>query len=526
MGTLPSAPVPRRASRQTLWLVIAGAALSGLLYSLYTDHIWEDYFITFRHSENLVNGHGLRYQIGEPPVHGFTSPLGVLLPALCYWATGASSYVAALWAFRLVSIAAYVGGGVLFLKALTGGGPAPALAGSCFAALYVLDAKGVGFSCNGMETGFMLLFVGWAVYLWRVEEARAWRLRGLCWAGLMWTRPDGCVYIAVLAVAELLFARAPRRTLVRSLLKAAALCAVLYGPWVLWAWWYYGSPVPHTLIAKSHVHYKESVPRHVWIVSRQLFTPTNFQMGGWPEALGYLSAGLTLFCALYWAIAKADALARRASFCFFALAVYLMMIPGPAAWYLPPVTVFAFLVLAQVLGVLDAAGTDARRRLAVFLLLVLVGVSGCVMAGVLREIRWQQELIENRTRTQVGLWLKDHAVPGDRVYLEPLGYIGYFSQARMMDFPGLVCPENVALVAAGTDFFTIPAITRPEWVVLRAHEAVAMASTKPYFEKEYELEKVFNRLKDVEAHEPLLGNTYLRFDSCYYIFHRRVAAAN
>ena len=47
-------------------------------YTLYTNHIWEDFFITFRHSQNLCEGKGLVYNEGER-VHGFTSPLGVLL---------------------------------------------------------------------------------------------------------------------------------------------------------------------------------------------------------------------------------------------------------------------------------------------------------------------------------------------------------------------------------------------------------------------------------------------------------------
>src|ERR1700756_5101902 len=80
-----------------------------LAYSLYTNEIWEDFFITFRFSRNLCEGKGLVYNIGER-VHGFTSPLGVLLPALTYWLTGKSSYVAALWAFRIISIAAFAGG--------------------------------------------------------------------------------------------------------------------------------------------------------------------------------------------------------------------------------------------------------------------------------------------------------------------------------------------------------------------------------------------------------------------------------
>lgn len=43
----------------------------------YTDHVWEDYFITYRASKNLAEGNGLTYTVGER-VHSFTSPLGVL----------------------------------------------------------------------------------------------------------------------------------------------------------------------------------------------------------------------------------------------------------------------------------------------------------------------------------------------------------------------------------------------------------------------------------------------------------------
>ena len=38
-------------------------------------------------------------------VHTFTSPLGVLLPALCTWMAGADHEAAALWLFRLLNAA-------------------------------------------------------------------------------------------------------------------------------------------------------------------------------------------------------------------------------------------------------------------------------------------------------------------------------------------------------------------------------------------------------------------------------------
>src|SRR5437870_2754322 len=104
---------------KTGWLVAltAFAAAVPLAYALYTHHAWEDYFITFRHSQNLCAGKGLVYTEGER-VHGFTSPLGVLLPALGYALTRNSSYLGALWIFRLISIAAFAGGAWLLLRSL------------------------------------------------------------------------------------------------------------------------------------------------------------------------------------------------------------------------------------------------------------------------------------------------------------------------------------------------------------------------------------------------------------------------
>src|SRR5262249_12296764 len=147
---------------------------------------WEDYFITFRFSQNLVHGKGLVFNEGER-VHGFTSPLGVLLPALFYAATGSESYEPALWLFRAASIAGYACAAWLVFARLRQSGMFEAAAW-LFLLLYLADVKSAAFTTNGMETGFMLLFVAWAIYLLE-ERDRSWLARGLCWAGLMWTRP-------------------------------------------------------------------------------------------------------------------------------------------------------------------------------------------------------------------------------------------------------------------------------------------------------------------------------------------------
>src|SRR3989344_5136652 len=92
----------------TVWLI-------ALSFAIYTSHTWEDYYITYRASQNLATGHGLTYTIGER-VHAFTSPLGVLLPAFFNIITGNSTEILVLWLFRLVSISALASAIVLMFR--------------------------------------------------------------------------------------------------------------------------------------------------------------------------------------------------------------------------------------------------------------------------------------------------------------------------------------------------------------------------------------------------------------------------
>ncbi len=84
-----------------LILIALAAAVVPLSFAWFTQHVWEDYYITLRSSRNLVDGNGLVFQVGER-VHTFTSPLGVL-PALCTWVAGGSETIA-LWLFRVFNV--------------------------------------------------------------------------------------------------------------------------------------------------------------------------------------------------------------------------------------------------------------------------------------------------------------------------------------------------------------------------------------------------------------------------------------
>ena len=83
-------------------------------------------------------------------------------------------------------------------------------------------------------------------------------------------------------------------------------------------------------------------------------------------------------------------------------------------------------------------GASVLRPLLACAVLGVVAFQAGVSALMMNAMRLQQAIIEDGSRRAVGLWLRQNAGPGDTVFLESLGYIGYFSNLKTYDFPGLV----------------------------------------------------------------------------------------
>jgi hypothetical protein len=108
--------------------------------------------------------------------------------------------------------------------------------------------------------------------------------------------------------------------------------------------------------------------------------------------------------------------------------------------------------------------------------------------------------------------------------LETLGYIGFYSGLRMLDYPGLASKEMVEtrqrLSPAKQN--QVYRELKPDWLVLRPHEAenvtyVDVAGLQKY----YELVQVFDATEKINSLQWLLGRPYLQFDEKFLIFHRK-----
>jgi len=533
------APAPPSSSRVP-WLAAAVAVIIALSFAGFTGHIWEDYFITFRASLNLASGHGLVFQAGER-VHSFTSPLGTLLPALFAGGGGDDVAVRALWWFRATSALALASAVWLILRAMTRSTLA-GLAVGVTAGLIVLDPKIVDFSINGMECAWVILFV---IVTWRAFTDGARLLPcALGFAGLQWTRPDGCIYFGAIAAAWLVCGAPPDLTFrarVRAILRPIGLGALFYLPWVLWAWSYYGSPVPHTIIAKVNPLAPGELPwllaLYPWkllfghVALHYVYLPSYFYFGDWPHVLWWISRLMAVAGAVAWLVPGVRPAGRVASGAFFLGGFYLEYIPR-SPWYFP-----GWQILGLVAGgyLLDAALRAPARpvwavalipRVARIVAVSLVVIQAGLLGAVAYQTRLRQQLVEDGNRRQIGEWLRTQAAAGDRVYLEPLGYIGYYSGLKMLDYPGLASPEVVAARRAGyRPHAQIIAALRPEWIVLRAGEVQDVVAGQPQLlGHDYGLARVFDVRAKIDALTVLPGRGYLELDALFLVFHRTPAA--
>jgi hypothetical protein len=482
-------------------------------FVLYTRHAWEDYWITFRTSRNLAEGHGLVFTPGEK-LHTFTSPLGVLLPALAYLLTLNTSDYAALWIFRVMSALAFAGAaGLLFALArrrqwgLAGAGALVL----CFG----VDAKTIDFSTNGMETGFLLLFLAWTLYALFADPAQRWRHLGLAWAGLMWTRPDSFIYIGALAVGALCFDRRGESwaVAIRTLVYAGLLTTALYLPWLVFAGMYYGTPIPHTIVAKGlgasslltgeHIgDFLAGLPGRVWRGENSFaatFLPSYYIVGGWPGWMLHAAGVLGAVVALVWLLPFARGPVRAASLTFLAGHLYLSFAAYfPFPWYLPTLTCCAALVLAGLFSQAWTAGRGWQRVSGLGLAVLLLG-SGWLTFHSAVQLAAAQKWVEDGNRKQIGQYLREHAKPQDTVFLEPLGYIGYFSRLETYDFPGMSSARMVeARRKVGNGWGDLITELEPVWLVLRDTEIGRVRNEDAaIFSQRYKVERVFDVSREV-----------------------------
>ena len=250
---------------RTLVATIVGA-LTYLAYQV--RFVQDDAFISFRYADHLAQGHGLVWNIGEPPLEGFTNLLWTLVLA-CIIKLG-GDVVEFSW---LLGLGFYAGTLLCVWEAVL------RIARSRAWALVALLAVGLNYSLRayatgGLETSLLTFLLSAAtLVLVRIYESPAPR-RQLCLLSALLgmaiaTRLDAGLFAAPLGLTAAMIVRNSsaehghrRRAMIALLVPVSAMVTAL----VVFKMLYFGDIVPNTFYVKgaSSKPIREEGLRYVW----------------------------------------------------------------------------------------------------------------------------------------------------------------------------------------------------------------------------------------------------------------------
>jgi hypothetical protein len=499
-----------------LFIAIVLAVLVRLVFWTYTHRTWEDALITLTPARNAWLGNGLTHHISEPRVHSFTSPLSVLIPLL------GEGFRQGLFFLRLSALAGAVCA-IVFAHRI-----AQFLKVNWTIEIFLLgylafDQLQIFFGMSGMETQ-----VATAILLANVFYllTRQWTKLGI-WCGLaMLARPENILWLGLVGCSIVLIERG-------AIWRWALRVTLVYAPWVLFTIFYYGSPIPQTIVAKSFysggiLHWLSW--QQIWVSLSGLWTSVA------PFAQYFFTARtpfpdfflvLVSFLFLLFFLSGLWAAIRMRS-PLIAVGVFVLLffayriqaqVPTYFMWYLPPVTAVAAILVMLGLQQLHFSLPKHATTLA-FLLTLAYAIHIPFTFPLEKRV---QSRIEMGVRWKVGRYLDAVMGPNDAVVLETLGYIGFAAfNKTTYDYPGLsskIVTDTLRSLPPGRRYMNgMLAALRPKYAVLRDVELDAFRNAYPVESREYKVAAVFTAAPNLDLKK--WGIEFVSVDAKFTVLRR------
>ncbi len=246
----PIAPVT--SGNKNLFIGISAIAIIvSIVCSYQLRWLGDDIFIGLRYVQNLLAGNGLVYNKGER-VEGFTDFLWIMLISLFTWmkrdpintvqVLGVLSSVGTLILFSIITFKISNRNKVFILPFIT------------LALAFNYDYN--TWATSGLETSFFSFLLCCSFYVFffsEMKETKKYIVAGLFLCLALMTRPDTLLIVLlanILFVCNKLFSREQLVSIVKSTLFLNLAIIVIYVPYFLWRYNYYGFIFPNTYYDK------------------------------------------------------------------------------------------------------------------------------------------------------------------------------------------------------------------------------------------------------------------------------------
>ncbi len=447
---------PGRRGRVGLALVVLGPVLiySVVVHFAVPVYPEDDAFIIYRYADNLVAGRGLVYNQGQR-VFGASTPLYIVhLAALKTLFRSVPTPDLAVRLNFVHYLAFGIGLFLLLRRLLDRTGMAALLA----AGFLVRDDM-LRVSTGGMET---FLFCALMVFsLWQITERRF--VPAAILAGLsVLARIEGVFLCLVVFVVWL----AASRTRVLSVLSGLFLPGLA---WIVFGFAYYGTPVYHSITAKSRPVYPLGFGDAVVRILRELDGRMLGNLAPWPatgDPVKWQFSAATAVLLLLIGLAAWGHVRGRGNrmqrwvlvLLGLFLLLYLVTNPLMFPWYYPPIVVLFYLAVVtgvNGLATVERPGSRVLGGVVPALLVLFFGVTflrqpaARVLTGHgLTDIGVAGDPVRTRivAYRNAAEWLNQVLPEGVVIVGPEVGSLGYYYHGPLVDACGLVSPEALSFL--------------------------------------------------------------------------------
>ncbi|MFZ1520407.1 MAG: hypothetical protein WAU11_16640 [Ignavibacteriaceae bacterium] len=411
-------------------------------------HTYEDAFITFRYSENLANGFGLVYNIGEK-VYGTTTPFfAIILAFFKYFGISCiiSSLTINLISESITSLFVYK-----FIKDYSNNTIA-----ALVSLLFVFSPSNISWSVQGMETAFFGMLIVASFYsLYKSKYLLAFLFAFLSAI----TRIDGLSVVLII----ILFAIKEKKI---SAFSTLIMPIMLFVAWISFLQIYFGNFLPNSMLAKLILYsgHSPSMMPNLNIVFSKFFLSGN-----------YSSSIITIlfFIGIFVVFRKNIRLLPMIVWFFIyflALIVSKTLIHG---WYLVP-PLFVFITVSGIgiifiFNILSDYFFKFQKLLSTALFIFIILFSAINLISKLNQMNKEYKY-EQTVRKPIGMFLNESTPINSTVFLEPIGIIGYYSNRYIYDDIALISPIFLKINRLPYNSISVYKkidLVKPDYLVLR-----------------------------------------------------------
>lgn len=428
------------------WPLLYVFIVTALLYVWFANWGYDDPYISYRYANNLAGGNGFVFNMGEKVLSTTTPLFTILLALLSPWWEDLPRLANLISA---ISIAL----GALFIWDLAHSWKTPAVG---WTGLLLYSTFPLLITTTGSETP---LYVALCLGAFAFYARGKYNLTAIIAALAFLARPDGILVAVIISTDYIIRVRRPIPW------RAIGIFLLITLPWFIFAWIYFGYPLPVTLAAKQS--------QGSMTISQSFAAGLVGMVKSYVVFQHYRVESVLVVIGLIYLVSRSinDRPFRRwfifLGWIFLYFASYSLLGVSQYFWYYAPlVPGLVVLIGLGATGIVSAAMWVQRMILHKALRfgkpISLTGLATTLSVIILIALALSQVRDLNRLRFNsdnriviyraVGEWLASNTPPDTSVGTLEVGIIGYLGQRRMIDFAGLIQPEIAAQFSINSNY--------------------------------------------------------------------------